>query len=116
MTTRTATRDLERSTYQGRPCYRYIRESDRLPSIEESRDMRDPVARVKLFDPTSGWTWWIAAYDPVDRLAYGLTHGFEDELGYISMEEITVFRGRFGLPIERDLHWTPRPLSECAGS
>ena len=101
------------STFQKRPCYRYIRESDKLPTIDATREVADPIAKVKLFDPTGSWTWFIAGYDPETRRAYGLVSGFEDECGDIDMSELVAIRGQFGLPIERDLYWEPRPLSEC---
>ncbi|MDP2661307.1 MAG: DUF2958 domain-containing protein [Dehalococcoidia bacterium] len=104
-------KDLEASTFQKRPAYRYIRESDHVPV--EAPDDGTAVALVKLFAPDGGWRWYIAAYDPLTRTAYGLVHGQEDEYGYFFMEELVAFRGRFGLPIERDLYWKPRPLSEC---
>ena len=104
--------DLEASTFQKRPCYRYIRESDKLPTIAATREVADPIAKVKLF--TGSWTWFIAGYDPETRRAYGLVSGFEDETGDIDMPELVNIRGQFGLPIERDLYWEPRPLSECA--
>lgn len=112
MTRNNVARDLEASTFQKRPCYRYIRQSDKLPTYEELAG--DPIAHVKLFDPTGSWTWYIASYDPETRIAWGLVDGFEKELGDFSMEELVTIRGRFGLPLERDLYWTPRPLAECA--
>lgn len=108
MATRTQ-RDLEESTFQRRPAYRYIRKSDELP-IEPPEE---PMALVKLFDPTGSWTWYIAAYDPATRTAWGLVDGSEEEYGDIYMPELVALRGRSGLPIERDLHWTPKPLSAC---
>jgi hypothetical protein len=33
--------------------------------------------------------------------------GLESEWGYFSLAELTAARGRLGLPIERDLHFTP---------
>jgi len=104
--------DLEVSTFQKRPAYRYIRASDKMPPLAEGDD-GDGIARIKLFDPTGSWTWYLSEYDPETRRAFGLVHGFEAEYGYIDMAELVAFRGRFGLPIERDLHWTPRPLAEC---
>ena len=101
--------DLEGSTFQKRPCYRYIRQSDRLPALDD--ESQPAIARIKLFDPTGSWTWYISAYDPETRLALGLVDGFEKEMGYIDMAELVAFRGRFGLPIERDLYWTPKPLT-----
>jgi len=105
--------DLEVSTFQKRPCYRYIRESDKLPSRETALATDDPVALLKLFDPTGSWTWFVAGYDPETRLAYGLVSGFENEIGDFDMTELVQIRGQFGLPIERDLYWEPRRLSEC---
>ena len=111
---RQVAKDLEASTFQKRPCYRYIRHSDRVPPLAEGEAGGDGIARVKLFDPTGSWTWYISEYDPETRRAFGLVHGQDTELGYFDMAEIVDFRGQMGLPIERDLQWGPRPLSECS--
>jgi len=108
------TKDYEASTYQKRPAYRYIRASDKLPTIAEASRRPDPPALVKLFDPTSQWTWFIAGYNPESRCAYGVVVGNEREIGDFDMEELVNLRGRFGLPIERDLWWEPKPLSQCS--
>lgn len=108
---RSGNTDYERSTFQNRPAYRYIRFADGLPVRDEH--VTDPLARVKLFNPTGVGEWYIAEYDPATRMAYGLAVLDVAELGYFSMEELVSFRGDFGLPIERDLHWKPRRLSEC---
>lgn len=114
METRTAkTQDLEASTFQKRPCYRYIRRSDKVPSTDEALSQENPMALIKLFDPTGSWTGFISGYDPETRIATGRVHGLEDEYGDFGMEELVEFRGRFGLPIERDLYWEPRPLKDC---
>ena len=105
--------DLEASTFQKRPCYRYIRESDHLPAVDEGW-VNDPIAKVKLFNPTGAGTWYITAYDPINRRAYWRAEIQFNEYGYIDMAELVAYRGRFGLPIERDLHLEPRPLSACA--
>jgi hypothetical protein len=108
---RSGNTDYERSTFQSRACYRYIRRADGLPVRDEHAI--DPLARVRLFNPTGAGTWYIAEYDPETRTAYGLAVLDAAELGYFSMAELVSFRGDFGLPIERDLHWKPRRLSEC---
>lgn len=101
--------DLEASPFQNKPAYRYIRASDKLPVSGGT------MAIIKLFDPTGSGTWYLAEYDPATRVAYGVAHLFETEYGSFSMEELVDYRGRFGLPIERDLSWTPRPLNEVPG-
>src|SRR3990167_2539185 len=98
--------DPEASTFQQRPAYRYIRASDHVPTKEGT------VVLIKLFNPTGAGTWYIAEYDPETRTAYGLADITDAELGYFSMKELVNFRGRFGLPLERDLLWKPCPLSE----
>ena len=69
---------------------------------------------VKLFDPAGAATWLIAEADPDTDYAFGLCDlgmGLP-EIGYISLDELRRFRGRFGLGIERDRHWRAEgPLS-----
>ena len=108
--------DLEISTFQKRPAYRYIRASDHIPGLEAVCQQDCPLALIKLFNPTGQGTWYIAGYDPDTRIAYGAADIFEFEYGDFAMAELVAVRARFGLPLERDLHWTPRPLNECKGS
>lgn len=75
----------------------------------------DPIARVKLFDPSGSWTWYLSEFDPDPEnggLAFGLVVGFDVELGYVSLDELAAVRGGFGLPLERDVCFTPAPLTE----
>ena len=80
------------------------------------------VAYLKLFTPDSGFTWWITEGSPVkdengnevDFHFFGFVEGPFKELGYISLKELEAVRGPMGLPIERDLHWTPKTLEEIA--
>ncbi|MFQ5382211.1 MAG: DUF2958 domain-containing protein [Dehalococcoidia bacterium] len=104
---------FEASPYLHGPAYQYITHTDCLPSTEDAADQPAPMARVKLFDPTGSWTWYIAGYDPEDRIAWGLVDGFEQEFGSFHMAELVAVRGALGLPLERDLYWQPRPLAEC---
>jgi hypothetical protein len=71
------------------------------------------VAHVKLFTPDSNWSWHATEFDGKD-LFFGLVEGFEKELGYFSLSELQAARGPLGLPVERDLYWTPRTLQEIA--
>ena len=115
MATSTRLPDLEASTRSKLPAYRYLREADRIPPIHATscaNGSAGPMAIVKLFDPTGSWTWYVAQYDRESRLAWGVVDGDAKEYGYFDMAELVGLRGRFRLPLERDLHWTPQPLSE----
>lgn len=45
-------------------------------------------------------------------LKIGLVDGFFEELGYFTLSELESVQGPFGLGIERDKHFKPKPLSE----
>ena len=86
----------------------------KLPALGATDSKGDEaVAVVKFFDPCGSWTWYATEYDPETRTFFGLVDGFEEELGYFSLDELASVKNRFGLGIERDLHWKARPLKEC---
>jgi len=83
-----------------------------IPRFYTQEENEDPLAIVKLFTPDSNWTWYVIEYDPDAQLAFGYVVGLEQELGYFSIRELMGIRGPLGLRIERDLHWSPRALSQ----
>ena len=75
----------------------------------------DHIPVLKLFDPCGSATWLFTEMDPdcADRL-FGLcdTGCGLPEPGHASLAELARARGRFGLPLERDRHFTAcAPLS-----
>lgn len=86
----------------------------------ESDPAFDPHPVVKLFNPTGGATWLLAWLEPEDTdIAFGLCDlGFGcPELGTVRISELEAVRGRFNLPLERDLHWTAtHPISAYASA
>ena len=71
------------------------------------------IVYTKYFTPDSSWTWYITEYDGEDTF-FGLVDGHCKELGYFSLSELEELTGPMGLPIERDLHFTPQTLQEIA--
>ena len=76
----------------------------------ESGDGSDFKPVVKFFNPTGGQTWLITEIADDGDTMFGLCDlGMgSPELGYVSLNEIANTRGRFGLPIERDMHFTAK--------
>lgn len=68
----------------------------------------EKVVHLRLFTPTTGWTWYILEYDPENKLFFALVDGFELEFGPVSLEELESMNAA----IERDLYWKPKKLSE----
>ena len=86
----------------------------KLPPLYSQENNPDPLVIVKFFDPTGSWSWYAYEGSPEgdDFIFFGLVKGFEDELGNFSLNELTKFRGKFGLGIERDMYFKPIPLSQ----
>ncbi len=98
----------------------------RLPALYSQEKLGlKALAQVKFFTPDSNWTWYASEGAPVDANGYfdtadekvdfvffGLVSGFELELGYFSLSELESVRGPLGLPIERDMDFTPKTLRE----
>jgi len=78
-----------------------------IPPIGATSEQSDPMLYVKWFTPDSCWTWYVAEYSPEHRIAFGYVIGFEAEWGSFSLDEIRTIHGSLGLPVERDLHFTP---------
>lgn len=77
---------------------------------EDGRAEADFIPVVKLFTPDAGCTWLLTELDPEEPdIAFGLCDlGFGcPELGSVRISELESVRGRLGLPVERDLYFTP---------
>lgn len=87
-----------------------------IPGLyEQDGKGRDAVAYVHYFSPWSGWDWYGTEFDGEDTF-FGLVRGFETELGYFSLRELSettvTLNGIAMKAVERDYLWTPKKLSE----
>ena len=82
----------------------------KLPKIGATEDLPDEQKRVyaKFFNPTGAGSWYAIEFDPAEKLFFGYANILEGEVGYFSLDELQSFKGRFGLGIERDLHWNDK--------
>lgn len=94
------------------PAYQYVRTTDKVPTTDVAAEIADPICKIKLFNPTGIGRWFIAGFDPETGLAYGVAELHEREAGDFDLNEIAAHRGLMGLPIERDLFYTPKRVSE----
>ena len=84
-----------------------------LPPIGTTADQADPIAIVKFFNPTGIGSWWACEFDPETGIFFGKADLGFPELGTFSLKELQNYKGSFGLGIERDIHFQPKPLSQC---
>jgi hypothetical protein len=83
----------------------------KLPPLYSTENTKDPLVICKFFLPDFSWTWYVIEFDGKDTF-YGYVAGDDCELGYFSLSELASVRGKFGLPLERDLYFKPQPLSQ----
>jgi hypothetical protein len=84
----------------------------KLPKLHSTEKETDPLCIVKFFNPCGSGTWYCTEFDGVDTF-FGKVVLHETEMGYFSLSELKMVELPFGLSIERDLYFQPRPLSEC---
>ena len=87
----------------------------RFAKVGRQEKVEDPIIIAKFFNPTGGGTWFASEYNPKDKIFFGYASIFGDhcdEWGYFSLEELEDYKGRFGLGIERDLHFTETKSSK----
>ena len=87
---------------------------DQIPALYATEADDDPIVHAKFFTPDSNWTWLVTEFDGSD-IFFGYVMGHYPEYGYFSLRELEEVRGPLGLPIERDLHFTPAPISKLIG-
>ena len=87
-----------------------------IPALYANDGADDPdavVARVKLFSPYNGWRWYVTEWDADTGTCFGLVEGFETELGYFDLTELSEVTVFGSVPaVERDLYWEPMTLGE----
>lgn len=83
-----------------------------IPAPYSQEHVEDPIVQVKFFNPSGAGSWFVLEFDGEDRLFGYVTGLGEDELGYFSLAELQSIKTRFGLGIERDIHFKPTPLSK----
>ena len=83
-----------------------------IPVLYSMEDEKDPLCYIKLFTPDANWTWYVIEIDDANELCFGYVVSMEKELGYFTVSELESVRGALNLPVERDLSFTPVPLSE----
>ncbi len=87
----------------------------RLPPLYAQELAEDPIVHAKFFTPDSSWIWLVTEGSPEgeESIFFGFVFGLEEEWGYFALSELEEARGPLGLAIERDLSFTPRPMSQA---
>ena len=93
----------------------------KIPPLYANEDAVDPdavIVHAKLFSPYNRiWTWYITEWDAATGTCFGLVKGYETELGYFDLTELSEITVMGRVPaVERDLYWNPTTLGEVRES
>ena len=89
---------------------------DKLIANHKAQDgTKEFKAVAKLFNPCGAGTWYLSELDPETNIAFGLCVIHEKELGSVSLDELSEYKGSLGLGIERDKYFpsNKHTLEEC---
>ena len=86
---------------------------NQLPSLYSTQDIPLQQKEVWLHFFIGGSDWWAVEFDPDSGIFFGKADLGFPELGSFSLEELEGYKGPLGLGIERDLYFTPKPISQC---
>lgn len=87
----------------------------KIPALYSTEEISEDEKMVVAKFFIDNWTWYVIEgqrQEDGDYLFFGLVDGLEKELGYFTLNQLQDVRGRFGLPIERDLYFIPCKLGE----
>ena len=88
---------------------------DKIPALyaDENIPLGEKICYVRFFHPFSSWKWFATEFDPATGIFFGWVDGSFPEWGNFSLEEMQGVKVR-GLGIERDMHFTPKPMKEIS--
>ena len=106
--------------YGGKGKGTYLMTQDLLAKIpplysSEGTPLNEKTIYAKFFTPDGNATWYVAEYDPQERLIFGWATLGDDEMaewGYSSLDELESAKGPMGLHVERDKFFKPRPFKD----
>ncbi|HYQ85292.1 MAG TPA: hypothetical protein VEP28_15045 [Rubrobacter sp.] len=126
-------RIAEVDVHRGHPFYPPDDEWERIPGLYDTEKIPTAKKLIMLHYFVGGFDWWVAEVDPDRTRAFGyvcLNDPANAEWGYIDLidlatlyrpgdvlrevldDELLRMRIRPPLVVERDLHWTVRPVNE----
>ena len=86
---------------------------NKIPALYsgEKTPLDEKICHVRFFHPFSSWTWFATEFDPKTGIFFGWGDGSFPEWGNFSFKEMKDLKIN-GLGIERDMHFTPKPMKE----
>ena len=85
-----------------------------IPRLGETAEEEDPMVWVKLFNPVSGWRWYVIELHEVAPDAICLVYevGWDVQRTYFNLSDLDLHAAEVGEPNQLDTTFAPCRLSE----
>lgn len=86
----------------------------KIPRLGETVDEADPMVWVRLFNPLSGWSWYLIELEPLatDGICFVYEVGWDEQLTYFNLSDFDLHAAEVGEPNQLDAAFVPCRLSE----
>lgn len=85
-----------------------------IPRLGETTGEADPIVWARLFNPLSGWRWYVIELLELetDAIYYVYEVGWDEALTYFNLSDFDLHAVEVGEPNQRDTGFVPCRLSE----
>jgi hypothetical protein len=85
-----------------------------IPRLGETLTEGDPMVWARLFNPLSGWSWYLIELEPLatDAICCVYEVGWDEKMTYFNLSDLDLHAAEVGEPNQRDTSFTPCRLSD----
>ncbi len=87
--------------------------SSSIPKLGSTRSDRDPTVWLRFLNPDAARTWLVTEFDGKETFFGWVEDGNSVVPRQFTVTELQSSFGHYGLPVERDLRFAPKPVSEA---
>jgi hypothetical protein len=88
----------------------------KIPALYSTDGVKFADKKIYMHFFVGGSDWYVAEYDPIDRLFFGyaILNGDTEmaEWGYVSLDELIEVRQQRIYHVDREIHWKVKKASE----
>jgi hypothetical protein len=87
---------------------------EQIPHLGETAGEGDPLVWARLFNPVSGWSWYVIELEllATDAICYVYEVGWDEKLTYFNLSDFDLHAAEIGAPNQYDTAFVPCRLSE----
>lgn len=87
---------------------------EKVPRLGTTIDDPDPMLWARLFNPLSGWSWYLIEMEPLgqDAILYVYEVGWDEQITYFNASDLDLHAAQIGVENQLDERFAPCRLSQ----